>query len=81
LRWSRFESLIKLNIAKHLFFIFIYFKLQSQAVQIANNLFKENKDPTLLNIIKSYASSARYDLLLDALDKFKDYSEQVLEVN
>ena len=54
--------------------------MQAQTIQIANNLFKENQDATLLNLIKSYSSSARYDLLLDALDKFKDYSEQVLEV-
>lgn len=47
---------------------------------IANCLFKEGKDDILLNLIKNYANSGNFDLLLDTLDKFKEYSEQVLEV-
>lgn len=57
-----------------------FYKLQSQAIQIANNLFKENKDAGILNLIKNYSSTSCYDLLLGALEKFKDYSDQVLEV-
>jgi hypothetical protein len=47
---------------------------------LANCIFSENKDATLLTYIKSYSNSGQYDLLLDTLDKFKEYAEQVLEV-
>jgi hypothetical protein len=54
--------------------------LQTLAMQIANNLFRENQDATLLNCIKTYSLSNHYDLLIDTLDKFKEYSDHVLEV-
>ncbi len=54
--------------------------LQSQTMQLANSLFRENKDASLLNYIKTYALSNHYDLLMETLDKFREYSEQVLEV-
>lgn len=54
--------------------------LQTQTMQLANCLFRENQDATLLNCIKSYASTNHYDLLIETLDKFREYSEQVLEL-
>lgn len=54
--------------------------LQSQTMQLANCLFRENRDAGLLNYIKTYALSNHYDLLVETLDKFKEYSEQVLEL-
>lgn len=54
--------------------------LQTQTMQLANNLFKENQDATLLNCIKTYSLSNHYDLLIETLDKFKEYSDHVLEV-
>lgn len=54
--------------------------LQAQALQIANSLFRENQDATLLHCIKTYALSNHYDLLIDSLDKFKEYSDHVLEI-
>ncbi len=55
--------------------------LQTQTMQLTNCMFRENQDATLLNCIKSYAMSNHYDLLIDSLDKFKEYSDHVLEVN
>lgn len=55
--------------------------LQSQAMQIANNLFRENQDAILLTCLKKYSLLNHYDLLVDSLDKFKEYSDHVLEVN
>ena len=54
--------------------------LQSQTMQLANCLFRENQDATLLNCIKTYSSSNHYDLLIETLDKFREYSDQVLEL-
>lgn len=54
--------------------------LQSQTMQLANCLFRENQDATLLNYIKTYSASNHYDLLIETLDKFRDYSDQVLEL-
>ncbi len=50
-------------------------------MELSNNLFKENEDATLLNLIKTYSASNHYDLLIEALDKFKEYSDHVLEVS
>lgn len=47
---------------------------------LANNLFRENQDATLLNCIKTYSLSNHYDLLIETLDKFKEYSDHVLEI-
>ena len=55
--------------------------LQAQTMQLANSLFRENQDATLLNCIKSHSMSNHYDLLIETLDKFKEYSDHVLEVN
>ncbi len=55
-------------------------KLQAQALSTANLIFSENKDATLLNSIKAYSNSGQYDMLLESLDQFKEYSDQVLEV-
>ena len=55
--------------------------LQAQTMQIVNNLFKENQDAVLLNCLKKYSLLNHYDLLIDTLDKFKEYSDHVLEVN
>jgi hypothetical protein len=55
--------------------------LQAQTMQIANTLFKENQDATLLNCLKKYSLLNHYDLLVETLDKFKEYSDHVLEVN
>ena len=54
--------------------------LQSQTMQLANCLFRENQDATLLNCIRNYSATNHYDLLIETLDKFRDYSEQVLEL-
>lgn len=54
--------------------------LQSQTMQLANCLFRENQDATLLNCIKTYSLSNHYDLLIETLEKFKEYSDHVLEV-
>lgn len=54
--------------------------LQTLTMQLANALFRENQDATLLNLIKTYSSSNHYDLLIESLDKFKEYSDHVLEV-
>ena len=55
--------------------------LHAQCMQEASELFHENQDATLLHCIKTYALSNHYDLLIDSLDKFKEYSDHVLEVN
>ena len=54
--------------------------LQSQTMQLANCLFRENQDATLLNCIRNYSATNHYDHLIETLDKFRDYSEQVLEL-
>jgi hypothetical protein len=54
--------------------------LQTYAMQLANNLFRENQDATLLNCIRTYCASNHYDLLVETLDKFKDYADHVLEI-
>ena len=54
--------------------------LQAQTMQLANSLFRENQDATLLNCLKTYSLSNHYDLLVETLDKFKEYSDHVLEV-
>jgi hypothetical protein len=55
-------------------------QLQTQTMQLANNLFRENQDARLLNCIKTYSLSNHYDLLIETLDKFKEYSDHVLEI-
>jgi hypothetical protein len=57
-----------------------HLKLQTQALSTANHIFSENKDASLLVLIKSASNSGQYDVLLETLDKFKDYSDQVQEV-
>lgn len=72
---NKFKStpiLIKCEILKKL--------LRSQTMQLANSLFRENSDATLLTLIKNYSASNCYDLLLETMDKFKEYSDHVLEV-
>jgi len=54
--------------------------LQAQTMQIANSLFRENRDATLLNCLKKYSLLNHYDLLIETLDKFKEYADHVLEV-
>jgi hypothetical protein len=54
--------------------------LQAQTMQIANSLFRENQDATLLNCLKKYSLLNHYDLLIETLDKFKEYADHVLEV-
>lgn len=58
----------------------LLFKLQSYAVDLADNLFKENKDDILINLIKSYANSGQNELLSECLQNFKEYSDQVIEI-
>lgn len=54
--------------------------LQSQTMLLANNLFRENQDATLLNCIRTCSLSNQYDVLMETLDKFKEYSDHVLEI-
>lgn len=54
--------------------------LLSQTMQSANFLFRENQDATLLGLIKTYSASNHYDLLIETLDKFKEYADHVLEI-
>lgn len=54
--------------------------LQTQTMLLANNLFRANEDATLLSLIKTYSASNHYDLLIESLDKFKEYSDSILEV-
>jgi len=54
--------------------------LHGSTMQLSNSLFRENEDATLLNLIKTYSASNHYDLLIETLDKFKEYSDHVLEV-
>jgi hypothetical protein len=54
--------------------------LLTQTMQLADQLFRDNQDATLLSCIKTYSLSNHYDLLIETLDKFKDYSEHVLEI-
>lgn len=54
--------------------------LQSQTMLLANNLFRENQDAILLSSIKDYALTNQYEQLVEQLDKFKEYSDHVLEL-
>ena len=54
--------------------------LQSHTMRLANSLFRENRDAKLLSLIKSYSATNNFDLLIQTLDKFKEYSDYVLEV-
>lgn len=54
--------------------------LQAQTMLLANSLFRQNEDATLLNLVKTYSASNHYDLLIESLDKFKEYSDHVLEI-
>lgn len=51
-----------------------------ETLQLTNELFKKNQDATLLNSIKSYSLTNQFDLLIETLDSFKEYSEHVLEI-
>lgn len=54
--------------------------LQSLAMQLTDQLFRENVDATLLSCIKTYSLSSHYDLLAETLDKFKEYADHILEL-
>lgn len=54
--------------------------LQSVSMQLTDQLFRDNLDAHLLASIRTYSLSNHYDLLVDTLDKFKDYSSHVLEL-
>lgn len=54
--------------------------LQSLTMQLTDQLFRENLDATILTCIRNYSLSNHYELLIDTLDKFKEYAENVLEL-
>ncbi|CAF0889569.1 unnamed protein product, partial [Brachionus calyciflorus] len=51
-----------------------------ETLQLTNELFKKNQDAILLNSIKTYSLANQYDLLIETLDIFKEYSDHVLEI-
>jgi hypothetical protein len=62
--------------------------LNDETNKLTNSLFRDNLDVTLLNLIRSYSdnnnnddnNTTHYDLFIETLDKFKEYSDHVLEV-
>lgn len=54
--------------------------LQLVTIQLSDQLFRENFDATILTYIQAYSQSNQYDLLIESLDKFKEYSDHVQEV-
>lgn len=51
-----------------------------ETLQLTNQLFRRNQDAILLNSIKTYSLANQYDLLVETLDTFKEYSDHVLEI-
>ncbi|RNA27100.1 alpha-catulin-like isoform X2 [Brachionus plicatilis] len=51
-----------------------------ETLQLTNQLFRRNQDAILLNSIKTYSFANQYDLLVETLDTFKEYSDHVLEI-
>lgn len=51
-----------------------------ETLQLTNQLFRRNQDSILLNNIKTYSLANQYDLLVETLDNFKEYSDHVLGI-
>lgn len=49
-------------------------------MQLTDQFFRENMDASILACIRNYSLSNHYDMLIETLDKFKEYSEHVLEL-